>query len=168
MRPMISAARSASSCPVTEPMARDGVDDAQPVDVQHASTLSMSQPESWHWTDEPADRTLKAMTATQIRPAGRIVLDRRPGLVARADHPDPRPHHLVRARRHPGRRARGPVRRRLEPGRPQRKSRRRGQRLRAAGDIHRVHNTSDTTAISIHVYGTDVTRVGSSARRYCD
>jgi 3-mercaptopropionate dioxygenase len=34
------------------------------------------------------------------------------------------------------------------------------------GDIHRVHNTSDTTAISIHVYGTDVTRVGSSARRY--
>src|SRR5690349_9616863 len=36
------------------------------------------------------------------------------------------------------------------------------------GDIHRVHNTSDTTAISIHVYGTDVTRVGSSARRYYD
>jgi predicted metal-dependent enzyme (double-stranded beta helix superfamily) len=36
------------------------------------------------------------------------------------------------------------------------------------GDIHRVHNTGDTTAISIHVYGTDVTRVGSSARRYYD
>jgi len=36
------------------------------------------------------------------------------------------------------------------------------------GDIHRVHNTSGTTAISIHVYGTDVTRVGSSARRYYD
>jgi predicted metal-dependent enzyme (double-stranded beta helix superfamily) len=36
------------------------------------------------------------------------------------------------------------------------------------GDIHRVHNTSSTTAISIHVYGTDVTRVGSSARRYYD
>jgi predicted metal-dependent enzyme (double-stranded beta helix superfamily) len=36
------------------------------------------------------------------------------------------------------------------------------------GDIHRVHNTSETTAISIHVYGTDVTRVGSSARRYYD
>ena len=34
------------------------------------------------------------------------------------------------------------------------------------GDIHRVHNTADTTAISIHIYGTDVTRVGSSARRY--
>jgi 3-mercaptopropionate dioxygenase len=34
------------------------------------------------------------------------------------------------------------------------------------GDIHRVHNTGDTTAISIHVYGTDVTRVGSSVRRY--
>jgi hypothetical protein len=36
------------------------------------------------------------------------------------------------------------------------------------GDIHRVHNTSGETAISIHVYGTDVTRVGSSARRYYD
>jgi 3-mercaptopropionate dioxygenase len=36
------------------------------------------------------------------------------------------------------------------------------------GDIHRVHNTGDKTAISIHVYGTDVTRIGSSARRYYD
>ena len=36
------------------------------------------------------------------------------------------------------------------------------------GDIHRVHNTADETAISIHVYGTDVSRVGSSARRYYD
>ena len=36
------------------------------------------------------------------------------------------------------------------------------------GDIHRVHNTSDTTAISIHVYGTDVTATGSSVRRYYD
>jgi 3-mercaptopropionate dioxygenase len=36
------------------------------------------------------------------------------------------------------------------------------------GDIHRVHNTSDTTAISIHIYGTDVTRAGSSVRRYYD
>ena len=36
------------------------------------------------------------------------------------------------------------------------------------GDIHRVRNTGDETAISIHVYGTDVTRVGSSARRYYD
>jgi predicted metal-dependent enzyme (double-stranded beta helix superfamily) len=34
------------------------------------------------------------------------------------------------------------------------------------GDIHRVHNTADTTAISIHIYGTDVTRIGSSVRRY--
>jgi 3-mercaptopropionate dioxygenase len=34
------------------------------------------------------------------------------------------------------------------------------------GDIHRVHNTSDEVAISIHIYGTDITRVGSSARRY--
>jgi predicted metal-dependent enzyme (double-stranded beta helix superfamily) len=36
------------------------------------------------------------------------------------------------------------------------------------GDIHRVHNVGDTTAISIHVYGTDITRVGSSVRRYYD
>ena len=36
------------------------------------------------------------------------------------------------------------------------------------GDIHRVHNTSEETAISVHVYGTDVTRIGSSARRYYD
>ena len=36
------------------------------------------------------------------------------------------------------------------------------------GDIHRVHNTAEETAISLHVYGTDVTRVGSSARRYYD
>src|SRR5690348_8745199 len=34
------------------------------------------------------------------------------------------------------------------------------------GDIHRVRNSGDTTAISIHVYGTDLSRVGSSARRY--
>ena len=36
------------------------------------------------------------------------------------------------------------------------------------GDIHRVHNTGATTAISIHIYGTDITRIGSSVRRYYD
>ncbi|MBV8713990.1 MAG: cysteine dioxygenase family protein [Chloroflexi bacterium] len=36
------------------------------------------------------------------------------------------------------------------------------------GDIHRVRNIGETTAISIHVYGTDVSRLGSSARRYYD
>jgi predicted metal-dependent enzyme (double-stranded beta helix superfamily) len=34
------------------------------------------------------------------------------------------------------------------------------------GDIHRVRNTSDTTAISFHVYGIDIDRIGSSAHRY--
>jgi 3-mercaptopropionate dioxygenase len=34
------------------------------------------------------------------------------------------------------------------------------------GDIHRVHNTSDEVAITLHIYGTDVTRIGSSVRRY--
>jgi len=33
------------------------------------------------------------------------------------------------------------------------------------GDIHRVRNVGSETAISIHVYGTDVARVGSSVRR---
>ena len=36
------------------------------------------------------------------------------------------------------------------------------------GDIHRVRNIGETTAISIHIYGTDITRIGSSARRYYD
>jgi len=36
------------------------------------------------------------------------------------------------------------------------------------GDIHRVRNNTETTAISIHVYGTDITRIGTSARRYYD
>jgi predicted metal-dependent enzyme (double-stranded beta helix superfamily) len=36
------------------------------------------------------------------------------------------------------------------------------------GDIHRVRNVGDRTAISVHVYGTDVERVGSSVRRYYD
>jgi predicted metal-dependent enzyme (double-stranded beta helix superfamily) len=36
------------------------------------------------------------------------------------------------------------------------------------GDIHRVANTGDRTAITIHVYGTDLSRIGSSALRYYD
>jgi 3-mercaptopropionate dioxygenase len=34
------------------------------------------------------------------------------------------------------------------------------------GDIHRICNHGSETAISLHIYGTDITRVGSSARRY--
>jgi predicted metal-dependent enzyme (double-stranded beta helix superfamily) len=33
------------------------------------------------------------------------------------------------------------------------------------GDIHRVRNDGTTTAVSMHVYGTDISRVGSSIRR---
>ena len=33
------------------------------------------------------------------------------------------------------------------------------------GDIHRVRNAGDGTAISIHIYGADVSRIGSSVRR---
>jgi 3-mercaptopropionate dioxygenase len=36
------------------------------------------------------------------------------------------------------------------------------------GDIHRVSNLGDTVAISIHFYGTDISRVGSSVRREYD
>src|SRR3954466_12478608 len=36
------------------------------------------------------------------------------------------------------------------------------------GDIHRVRNAGRDTAISIHVYGTDVSRLGSSVRRVYD
>jgi predicted metal-dependent enzyme (double-stranded beta helix superfamily) len=36
------------------------------------------------------------------------------------------------------------------------------------GDIHRVRNLGDKVAISIHIYGTDVSRVGSGVRRYYD
>jgi predicted metal-dependent enzyme (double-stranded beta helix superfamily) len=36
------------------------------------------------------------------------------------------------------------------------------------GDIHRVHNSGAEVAMSIHVYGTDIARIGSSVRRYYD
>jgi predicted metal-dependent enzyme (double-stranded beta helix superfamily) len=36
------------------------------------------------------------------------------------------------------------------------------------GDIHRVTHAGDRTAISIHVYGTDLSRIDSSALRYYD
>jgi predicted metal-dependent enzyme (double-stranded beta helix superfamily) len=36
------------------------------------------------------------------------------------------------------------------------------------GDIHRVRNVSDSTAISLHIYGIDLNRIGTSARRYYD
>jgi 3-mercaptopropionate dioxygenase len=40
--------------------------------------------------------------------------------------------------------------------------------LAPPGDIHRVCNTSTQTAISLHVYGTDLSRLGSSVRRIYD
>ncbi|MFI6595060.1 cysteine dioxygenase [Nonomuraea sp. NPDC050536] len=36
------------------------------------------------------------------------------------------------------------------------------------GDIHRLRNTSEETTISLHIYGTDLSRIGSSVRRYYD
>jgi 3-mercaptopropionate dioxygenase len=36
------------------------------------------------------------------------------------------------------------------------------------GDIHQVTNIGDSVAVSLHVYGTDISRVGSSVRRVYD
>ncbi|MGH3274048.1 MAG: cysteine dioxygenase [Streptosporangiaceae bacterium] len=36
------------------------------------------------------------------------------------------------------------------------------------GDIHRVRNLGDGVAVSLHVYGADITRLGSSVRRIYD
>jgi predicted metal-dependent enzyme (double-stranded beta helix superfamily) len=36
------------------------------------------------------------------------------------------------------------------------------------GDIHRVRNTGDGVAISMHVYGADISRLGTSIRREYD
>ena len=37
--------------------------------------------------------------------------------------------------------------------------------LAPPGDVHRVHNPAAGTTISLHIYGTDISRVGSSVRR---
>lgn len=36
------------------------------------------------------------------------------------------------------------------------------------GDIHRVRNVGDSVAVSLHVYGADITRLGTSVRRCYD
>jgi predicted metal-dependent enzyme (double-stranded beta helix superfamily) len=36
------------------------------------------------------------------------------------------------------------------------------------GDVHQVTNIGDAVAVSMHVYGTDISRVGSSVRRVYD
>ena len=40
--------------------------------------------------------------------------------------------------------------------------------LAPPGDIHRARNAGHETAISVHVYGTDIGRLGSSVRRIYD
>jgi 3-mercaptopropionate dioxygenase len=190
----------------------------------------MSQHESWHWTYEPVERKLTAMTATQIRPAaglGPLVAGIRTAVESHADWAETAQLVADQLRRHlPGpdvltaeQRLGSPDDYRghtlhVEPDgsfsivalvwRPGQLTRIHDHVTWCAfgviqgveheelfdadgnvigrsenyvgdvsgfappGDIHRVHNTGDETAISIHVYGTDVTRVGSSARRYYD
>jgi predicted metal-dependent enzyme (double-stranded beta helix superfamily) len=36
------------------------------------------------------------------------------------------------------------------------------------GDIHRVWNGGNGTAVSLHIYGADISRLGSSVRRVYD
>jgi 3-mercaptopropionate dioxygenase len=190
----------------------------------------MGQHESWHWTNAPVSRKLNGMTATQIRPAGRLsplVAGIRTAVEGHADWAETAQLVAAQLRRHLPTPDVLTAEQRLgspddyvghtlhvEPDgsfsivalvwRP-------GQVTRVhdhitwcvfgviqgveheelfdadlnligrsanhvgdvsgfapPGDIHRVHNTAEETAISIHVYGTDVTRVGSSARRYYD
>lgn len=40
--------------------------------------------------------------------------------------------------------------------------------LAPPGDIHRVRNSGSQTAISLHIYGTDISRLGSSVRHVYD
>ena len=57
-------------------------------------------------------------------------------------------------------------------GRMPRRGREHGERdvsgFAPPGDIHRVRNAGNRTAISIHIYGTDVSRLGSSVRHDYD
>jgi predicted metal-dependent enzyme (double-stranded beta helix superfamily) len=190
----------------------------------------MSQHESWHWTYEPVARKLNGMTATQIRPAGRLstlVAGIRTAVDSHADWAETARLVADQLRRHlpapdvltAEQRLGSPDGYRshtlhVEPDgsfsivalvwRPGQVTRVHDHITWCAfaviqgveqeelfdadlnlvgrsdnhvgdvsgfappGDIHRVHNTAGETAISIHVYGTDVTRVGSSARRYYD
>jgi len=190
----------------------------------------MSQHESWHWTYEPVGRKLKGMTATLIRPTGRLtplVAGIRSAVDRRADWTETAQLVAEQLRRHlpspdvlseeqrlgsPDDYTAHPLH--VEPDgsfsiialvwRPGQLTRIHDHVTWCAfaviqgverealfdadlsligrsanhvgdvsgfappGDIHRVHNTGSETAISIHVYGTDVTRIGSSARRYYD
>jgi predicted metal-dependent enzyme (double-stranded beta helix superfamily) len=74
----------------------------------------------------------------------------------------------VRVRRHPGRRARGAFRADLHPIDSSDNYAGDVSGFAPPGDIHRVHNTGEEVAISVHIYGTDVTRIGSSAGRIYD
>ena len=106
-----------------------------------------------------------------VHRAGRELLGAGTRVAAGSDDADPRPRHVVRLRRDPGRRARGAVhaRRRL-PRTGGRDANRTGDvgGFAPPGDIHRVRNAGRDTAISIHVYGTDVSRPGSCVRRVYD
>ena len=190
----------------------------------------MGQDESWHWTYGAATRKLNGMTATQIRPAGRLIplvdgvrtaVERQAGwdetsllvaeqlrrhlpapevltaeqrlgspddYVAHPLHVEPdgsfsiialvwRPGQLTRIHDHVTWCAfaviQGVEHEELFDADLNLIGRSENHvgdvsGFAPPGDIHRVHNTGDTTAISIHVYGTDVTRIGSSARRYYD
>src|SRR5579859_3450254 len=71
-------------------MAGDGVDDPQPCDVQHASTLSINDPETTHWTHATAKGRLPGvttMTRSEIGLSG-LLGGIRSAVAARADWGD--------------------------------------------------------------------------------
>ena len=104
---------------------------------------------------------------------GGTFFDRRPRLAPWAGDADPRSRHLVCVRSRPGRGARGADLLDEERGclvAAGARTNREGDVSGFAppGDIHRVRNVGHRTAISLHVNGTDVSRVGSSVRRPYD
>ncbi len=66
------------------------------------------------------------------------------------DRPDFRSRHLVRVRCHPGGGHEELVDGRSQPGRPQRDQVGAVSAFAPPGDIHRVRNVRETTAISVH------------------
>jgi hypothetical protein len=103
----------------------------------------MSNDTKWHWTDAASQGKLTAMPATLIRPAAQLtelVAGVRTAVDRRADWP------------HTARLVADELGAHL-PG------------VDVLTPEQRLVQSGEEVAISIHIYGTDVTRIGSSVRR---
>jgi hypothetical protein len=83
------------------------------------------------------------------------------------DRPDSRSRHHVPVRCHPGGEHEELVDGRPQPGRPQRDQVGDVSAFAPPGDIHRVRNVSETTAISVHTTAPTSPGIGSGAPRRC-